>query len=69
MTIAETTRRTLHMKRAPVSPLRRAVLVGLVFGIVGIYLAAVGILLMIHQRSMRRSNMATLPVELLSSAD
>src|SRR5579863_700131 len=51
MAIADTTRRTLSLSKAPASPLRRAVLTGFVFGIVGIYLAAVGILLMIHGRS------------------
>jgi branched-chain amino acid transport system permease protein len=51
MTLAETTRRTLRLKKAPPSALRRAVLTGLVFGIVAIYTAAVGILLMMHGRA------------------
>jgi len=51
MTVADTTHRVQRLKKAPASPLRRAVLTGLVFGIVGIYLAAVGILVMIHGRA------------------
>ncbi|HEV3248011.1 MAG TPA: branched-chain amino acid ABC transporter permease [Beijerinckiaceae bacterium] len=51
MTMVEASRSVLSLKKPPPSPLRRAVLTGLVFGIVGVYLAAVGVLLMIHGRA------------------
>ena len=51
MTMVEASRRVLSLKKPPPSPLQRAVLTGLVFGIVGVYLAAVGVLLMIHGRA------------------
>ena len=41
----------VRRKRAPTSPLRRALLLGFSLGIVGIYLAAVGILVMVHARA------------------
>ncbi len=51
MTMVEASRSVLSLKKPPPSPLRRAVMTGLVFGIVGVYLAAVGVLLMIHGRA------------------
>jgi branched-chain amino acid transport system permease protein len=33
------------------SPLRHAVLMGLLFGVIGVYLAAIGLLLMLHERA------------------
>ena len=50
-TAAEVGRRAMSLRKAPASPLRRSLLIGAVFGIVSIYLAAVGILQMIHGRT------------------
>jgi len=43
--------RSARRKRTPPSPVRRAAITGVILGIVGIYLAAVGILVMIHGRA------------------
>ena len=51
MATADTAIRSLSRSMAPASAVRRAVLTGIVFGIVGLYLSAVGILLMIHGRA------------------
>jgi hypothetical protein len=36
------------------SPLRHAVLMGLLFGVIGVYLSAIGLLLMLHERATQR---------------
>src|SRR5271154_4664237 len=48
MSVGAVSHGAMHKHRRP--PLQRAVLTGVVLGLIGIYLASVGILLMIHGR-------------------